>query len=86
MAITPRGHHELEDLFPPVYPLGKNACVGSMHLYPALAFDVVKRIGQMARVALIDIRGLLTGKRAIHHLEVHHVVAGRWFMTLGASL
>ena len=53
-------------------------------LVPAGIFDVVPRRGLVALKTLVDARVRLAGDACGNHLEMHHVVAGRGLMTLGA--
>ena len=50
------------------------------------AFDVVPRSGLMAEEALTDLGFFHFRHAHRNHLEVHHVVAGRGLMALGAGL
>ena len=50
------------------------------------ALDVVPRDRLMAEEALVHFRIGLAGDFHGDHLEVHHVVAGRGLMALGAGL
>ena len=55
-------------------------------LVPPHAADVVPGGGLVAEEALVYLRVLLTGDLHRDHLEVHHVVARRRLMALGARL
>ena len=55
-------------------------------LQPSDIFDVIKRVGSVTKMTLVDFTMLLTGDHAVHHYEVLHVVAGRSLMALGAVL
>ena len=59
------------------------------------AFDVIPRVGLMAAIALVDLhisatriaRSVrFTGNRLVNHFKVHHVMARRRLVTLGAGL
>jgi len=55
-----------------------------MMLEPADALDVIPRIRPVTLKALIDLGMLLTGNAFVHHLKMHHVMAWRRLMALGA--
>lgn len=55
-----------------------------MMFVPAHALDVVERVRSMAQEALVHLRVSLPGDALIHHLEMHHVVAGWRLMALRA--
>ena len=55
-----------------------------MVLVPTSAPYVVPRIRLMTQEALVDLGVFLTGDHFRHHLEMHHVVARRRLMALGA--
>ena len=57
-----------------------------MMLVKADAFDVVPRGGLMAEKALVDLGIRLAGDFHGDHLKVHHVVARRGLVALGAGL
>ena len=59
---------------------------GLMHVAPADAADVVPGVGLMAQEALLDPCVSLPCDGAIHHLEMHHVMAGRRLVALHAIL
>ena len=53
-------------------------------LEPTDALDVIPRIRPMALKALTNLGMFLTGNAFVHHLKMHHVVAWRRLMALGA--
>ena len=55
-----------------------------MNLDHPYTSDIVKRVRLMASIALLDARRFLSGDHLVHHLEVHHAMAWRWLMALGA--
>ena len=57
-----------------------------MMLVPSHPLDVVPRSRLMAQVTLIDLGVRLTGDLGRDHLEMHHVVARRGLVALGAVL
>ena len=60
--------------------------VSSVVFVEADAFDVVPRSCLMAEEALVHLGLLHASGRHRNHFEVHHVVAWRGLMALGAGL
>ena len=56
----------------------------SVMFEPADALDVIPRVRPMALKALSNLGMFLAGNAFVHHLKMHHVVAGRRLMALGA--
>ena len=75
---------------------GSSACVRadnlftgkvcSVHLEPTHSLDIVEGVGLVTEITLLDTGAALSGDPLIHHLEMHHVVAGRRLMALIAVL
>ena len=58
----------------------------SMHFVKTDAFDVVPRGRLVAEVALPNLRVFLPCNALVNHFKVHHIMARRCLMTLGAIL
>ncbi len=55
-----------------------------MMLQPATSLNVVPGGGLVTKIALMDLCFELSSQRPRNQGEMHHAVAGRWLVTLGA--